>query len=143
MADTLLVLTGLGVPDFSARGLTQTLDAIDGASEFDRDVNGGLVDLTPAQFKKYRSTISCTDFQAPAFDGIPIGTEVTVSCTVELPYLTSGGSPSRTPVPGAPTRVVGAYTYYYPQLTMIVKSFSMQFDEYAHTYTWQLDLEEA
>lgn len=146
MADTLLVLTGLGVPLYSARGLDQTLDAIDGAAEFDRDVNGSLVNLTPPQFLKYRSTISCTDFDAPAFDGLPLGTEVTVECVCELPYLTGTeeepGIPSRTPVTGAPTRVVGDWTYYRPQLTMMVVGFSMQRDEYAHTVTWQLELEE-
>lgn len=141
VADTLLVLTGLGVPLYSARGLEQTLDPIDGASEFDRDVNGGLVDLTPAQFKKLSSTISCEDVEAPAFDGVPIGTEVTVECIRELAYLTASGTPQRTPVTGS-ERIVGDWTYYRPQLEMVVISFSSSQNEYGRSVSWTLELEE-
>lgn len=141
VADTVLVISGLGVPEYSARGLQQTLGPINEAGEFDRDVNGGLVDLTPPQFKKFRSTISCEDSEAPAFDGVPIGTLVTVECAAELPYLTEGGMPSRTAVEGS-ARVVGAWTYYRPVLNMVVVGFSLTRDEYNHTDSWQLDLEE-
>lgn len=141
MVDTLLVLTGFGIPLYSARGLTQSLDPIQGAGDFERDVNGNLVDLSPQQFKKYKSIISCQDIEAPAFDGVPIGTEVTVDCIRELPYLTASGEPSR-PVVEDSAHVIGDWTYYRPRLTMLVIDFSSSQDEYAHTTSWQLNLEE-
>lgn len=139
--DTLLTLEGLGIPSFSARGLEQTLDPIDSAGEFDRDVNGNLVDLSPPQFKKYRSTVSCQDTEGPALDGVPIGAVVTVHCVAELPYLTEDGTPSREAVEDS-EREVGAWTYYRPILTMVVVGFSISRNEWSRTVSWQLDLEE-
>ena len=56
--DTLLVLTGIGIPDYSERGLTQTLEPVEAAISLRRMVNGGPKDLSFAQFRKYKSTIS-------------------------------------------------------------------------------------
>lgn len=141
MPDTVLSLSGLGVPPYSARGCRQSLDAIDGAGDFDRDVNGGVVDLSPPQFKKFRSTITCEDTDAPAFDGVPLGKIVTVDCVHELPFLTSTGEAERTVVSGS-ERVVGDWTYYCPQLIMMITGFSSEQDEYGHTVSWQLELVE-
>ena len=82
--ETLLVLTGIGVPPYAARGLTQTLDPIEAAGSQRRTVNGTLIDLSLAQFRKYRSTIRGRDQQAPALDGVWPGRVVTVSCVAEL-----------------------------------------------------------
>jgi hypothetical protein len=139
--DTLLVLTGIGIPDYSARGLSQTLQPINAAAQARRTINGGLVDLSFDQFRKYQSSISCSDQQAPAIDGIMPGAMVTVECVSELCYPT-GGTPSRTAVPGS-TRVVGAFTFYRPILSMMVMQYNTQTDEYGAVIQWQLDLEEA
>ena len=56
--ETTLVLSGIGVPPYCARGLTQTLAPIEAAGSQRRTVNGTLVDLSLTQFRKYRSTIS-------------------------------------------------------------------------------------
>ena len=82
--DSMLVLSGIGVPSYSARGLTQTLQPIEAAGSQRRTVNGTLVDLSQAQFRKYRSTIRCSDQQAPALDDVWPGKVVTVSCIAEL-----------------------------------------------------------
>ena len=55
---TLLVISGNGVPTFASRGATQTLDPIAASSVLRRTVNGGLIDLSPPQMRKYKSTIS-------------------------------------------------------------------------------------
>jgi hypothetical protein len=68
--DTLLVLSGIGVPDYSARGLRHTLEPIEASASLRRTVNGALVDLSFAQFRKYKSTISCQDQEPPAVDGV-------------------------------------------------------------------------
>lgn len=142
MTDTNLSITGLSISPYSARGLTQTLEPIAAASQLRRTVNGALVDVSASQLRKYRSTISCSDANAPALDGVWPGQSVTVNCAVELSYLTSGGSPAR-PVVSGSSRTEGSYTFYRPQLTMRVVSHSVQFDEYGATTGWTLELEEA
>jgi hypothetical protein len=138
--DTLLVLTGIGIPDYSARGLTQTLEPIEAAVSLRRTINGGLVDLSFAQFRKYKSTISCQDQEPPAVDGVWPGHVVTVDCVAELSYP-SGGSPAR-PVVSGSTRTQGAFVFYRPQLQMRVTGFSVNRNEYGAAVQWQMDLEE-
>lgn len=143
---TLLVITAMGVPPYSARGLTQTLQPIAAAAQVRRTVNGDLIDVSASQFRKYRSTIACADQQAPALDGIWPGMTVTVDCVSELAYLTDGGSPERTlaeedsATPA--TRTEGEFTFYRPQLEMLVLDHRQQTDEYGAVVSWQLDLEE-
>jgi hypothetical protein len=138
--DTLLVLSGIGIPDYSARGLTQTLEPIEASASLRRTVNGALVDLSFAQFRKYKSSISCPDQQPPAVDGVWPGHVVTVDCVAELSYP-SGGSPAR-PVVSGSTRTQGAFVFYRPQLQMRVTGFSVNRDEYGDAVQWQMDLEE-
>jgi hypothetical protein len=138
---TLLVISGPGMPTYAARGLTQTLDPIDAAGAIARTVNGGLIDLSPVQMRKYKSTISCTDVEAPALDGVWPGMPVTVDCVSELGYLTAGGSPQRTVVTGS-SRTAGVWTWYRPRLDMMVISYSTSTDEYGAAIGWSLELEE-
>ena len=139
--DTLLEISGPGLPSFAARGLTQTLDPIAASSVPARTVNGGLIDFSPPQMRKYKSTISCTDINGPAFDGVWPGDELTVDCVAELAYLTASGAPARPVVTGS-ERVVGNHTYYRPQLVMRVINYTTSTDEYGAAVAWQLDLEE-
>ena len=90
MSETVLTLSGVGVPPWSARGLTQTLEPIDAAAQLRRTVNGALRDFGYAPFRKYRSTISCADQEPPAVDGVWPGRTVTVGCVAELSFLTVG-----------------------------------------------------
>jgi hypothetical protein len=139
---TLLVLsTPMGIPLYSARGLKQSLNVIRQAQQLRRTVNGGLIDLSLSQFRKYASTISCTDQRAPAIDGIWPGQILTVSCVAELSYLTAGGSPQRTVVSGS-SYTEGDYTFYRPQLTMRVITPKTEMDEWKCSVGWALDLEE-
>jgi len=138
---TLLVISGPGLPTYAARGLSQTLDPIDAAGAIARTVNGGLIDLSPVQMRKYKSTISCADQEAPALDGVWPGMPVTVDCVSELGYLTAGGSPQRTVVSGS-SRTAGLWTYFRPQLDMMVISYSTNTDEWGAAVGWSLELEE-
>jgi hypothetical protein len=136
--DTLLVLTGIGIPGYSARGLTQTLEPIEASVSLRRTVNGSLVDLSFAQFRKYKSTISCQDQEPPAVDGVWPGHVVTVDCVTELSYA-SGGSPARAVISGS-SRTEGAFVFYGPQLQMLVTGFSVNRDEYGAAVQWQMTL---
>jgi hypothetical protein len=140
MSDTLLILTGIGIPAYSARGLTQTLQLIEAAGSQRRTVNGTLVDLSLSQFRKYRSTIRCSDMEAPALDGIWPGHVVTVDSVVELCHPT-GGISERTPVNGS-MRTEGGFTFYRPQLTMQVIGLSVEKNEWGAITGWTLELEE-
>lgn len=140
-ATTLLSISGMGVPPYSARGLQQTLEPIEAAASMRRTVNGELKDISAPQFRKYASTITCTDQQVPALDGIFPGHIVDVECVARLCYLTDGGSPQRNAVPDS-SMVEGDFTFYRPLLTMRVMGYSEQEDEYGAIVSWTLQLEE-
>jgi hypothetical protein len=154
--DTLLVITPISptpvgaftLPPISARGLTQTLQPITGTGSggdvmgrwVRRDVNGTAHDLSPEQFRKYESVVTCKDLRAPALDGAWLGMEVSVQCASELSYMI-GGSPER-PVVSGSERTKDHYTFYRPILDMIVVGIENGFDEWPHNYNWKLHLQE-
>lgn len=140
--ETELVISGLGVQPYSARGLTQTLEPIDASQYMRRTVNGSLKDLSSVQFRKLKSTITCTDFEAPALDGAHPGMLVTVDCTAELSYETaSDADPVRQVVEGS-SRTDGDFTFYRPRLSMRIVRYSQSDEEYGGAVSWQLELEE-
>lgn len=139
--ETLLSISGPGIQPYSARGLSQSLVPISAKSQVRRTVNGTLIDVSDAVFEKYSSTISCTDQTVPALNDIWPGDTLTVDCVAELCYLTATGSPTRTVVSGS-SRVDGAYTFYRPQLTMMVLKYDVRVNEYGAEVGWQLELEE-
>ena len=140
---TLLVMSPIGVPLYSARGLTQTLTPVSEAKPTPRrTINGELRWLGLTQMQKYESVISCTDQDAPRLDGIWPGQAVLVNCVCELAYVT-GGSPGRTVVPGTtPRTTADGFEYYYPQIAFMVVDYNTSMAEYEHDYQWQLTLRE-
>lgn len=137
---TLLIMTPIGVPLYSARGLTQTLTPISDAKPAPmRTINGEARFVGGSQMRKYDSTITCTDQNAPPFSGLWPGDLVTVQCAFELSYHTDTGSPERTVVT---SRVVGAFTLYRPEIEFMVVDFNDRFQEYQAEHGWQLTLTE-
>lgn len=139
-AGTLLRIVGVGVPPYSARGLTQSLAPIDQAASYGRTVNGSLVDLSFSGFRKFKSNISGTDMKPPAVNGKWPGQIVTVDCITEI-SMPEGGTPDRTPVPDS-LDTEAAFTTYRPRLTMMVTAFNISHDEYGRQINWSMDLEE-
>jgi hypothetical protein len=137
---TALVISVMGVPLYSARGLSQTLEPIEAAASMRRSINGVLTDVAHEQFRKYKSKISCTDTRQPAFDGVWPGLTVVVDCIAYLSFP-SIGSPQRTVIPGSEF-TEGDFTFYRPRLTMMVTANTAQTDEWAATVPWEIDLEE-
>lgn len=138
--ETLLVISGEGMPPYAVRGITQSLEPI-----------------AATQFDKYKSTISGEDVDPPAFDRLQVGnwrrtvngglvdlsgrgSTVTVDCAFELSYK-DGGSPQRTVVPGS-QRLADGYWFYRPRLTMGVVNKSQETREFEATTSWLLELEE-
>jgi len=137
---TILTLTGVGVPLYSARGLTQTLEPLDQATSLQRTINGELIDLSRAEFRKYKSTISGSDQRPPSCDGLWPGRQIVVDCIEELAYP-DGGVPQRPLVDGSSFSEAG-FTYYRPRLTMVVTAFQLSRDEYSAQVAWSMTLEE-
>src|SRR5262249_9159131 len=140
-SQTMLVVSVMGVPLYSARGLKQTLEPIDGAKNMRRSINGILTDVAHDQFRKYKSKITCSDMRVPAFDGIWPGMTVVVDCVAYLGYPSATGTPQRPVVTGS-SFTEGSFTFYRPRLTMLVTANTSEMDEYAGAVPWELDLEE-
>lgn len=137
---TLFNLVGIGMPPYSARGITQTLEPIQTSGQMRRTINGTLEDLGATQFRKYQSSVTCTDMDSPALSGIWPGMTVTVECIPELCYpdVTSEGA-ERTVVSGS-SRSENGFVWYRPQLTMKVAGFRIGTDEYGASCNWSMDL---
>ncbi len=137
---TLLEISSMGVPLYSARGLSQTLKMIDALVAPRRTINGQLINVSFVQFRKYASKITCKDQRAPGIDGFWKGMLVTVSCVQELAYV-AGGTAQRIAVDGS-ERTEGNFTFYRPLLDMMITDISTQDDEWAADVQWELNLEE-
>jgi hypothetical protein len=133
-----------GVNPFSARGLKGTLAPIAAAQGIDklrRTVNGTLISIAAPQMWKYRLDVQGEDVAPAALDGLWVGMQATVDCHVELAFLTAGGSASRPMVPGSEW-FDGDYTYYRPQLLMLIVELETSSDEWAASVSWSMTLEE-
>ncbi len=139
--ETILVLSSMGTPLYSARGLHQTLTPIGSAGYLLRDINGELCNLSDINFAKYQSTVTGEDARSPAANGVMPGLLVTVDCIVELAYLTAGPGPTRAIVSGS-SYTEGTFTRYRPQLIMMVTNIEIDSDEWESLTNWTLSLEE-
>lgn len=139
---TLLRLYPIGIPPYSARALTQTLEPIQSAVQMRRTVNGVLTDISAEQFRLYRSTITCRDQQHPAISGIWPGMMLDVDCVVELSYEDNTDNvPEREAVFGS-ERTESGFVFYRPKMLMMVELFRIDRDEWGAQIGWSLDLAE-
>jgi hypothetical protein len=148
----------------SARECTQTLSPIP-QGILRRTINGVLVCVSNGGHRKFQSTISCRDQTSPAFEGMWKGTVVRVHC---LQFITAS-APSlhfqleregedihiydnlmkTWPVIQEPDRWIrlsegfpGGFVTYRPILTMMVKSYAQETNEWGGSVGWTLELEE-
>lgn len=139
---TLLVMDGVGISPYSARGLSQTLAPIDASVHIERTINGALIDFGYEPMRKYKSTIKGSDQRPPILDGIWPGTTVVIECIAtlgNLDYLPFG----REPVDYGDALVYeSGCVFYRPRLTMLVTGFDSDEDEYGATVGWQMTFEE-
>jgi hypothetical protein len=141
-ADTLLTISGLGGFQYQARGLSQTLSPIAQLKQQLRTINGRLIDVSNPAFRKYASKITCTDVDAPPLDNLWNGMIVTVQCAASLAYQTGNpGSPYKAVVSGS-EYTNGHFTFYRPEMEMMVMDFRQTFDEWKADNGWELELEE-
>jgi hypothetical protein len=117
---TVISIAGIDLSDYAVRSLTMTLTPIEQASNVARDCLGQLVDISLAQFRQHKLTISCTDNDAPELDGIWPGMDIAVTC---LPRM---NGTSDTP------------------LTILAKvvSWNTSRDEWGAEIAWQIEAEQ-
>lgn len=141
---SLLSFVELGLPPYSLRGITQSLQPISQASNLRRTANADLDDVSDPLFQKYRSTIRCTDQQSPGLDGVWPGRQLTMHCAVELSSEGSTGTTGlfRSAVPNS-IREENGFTFYRPILIVRVLDYQKSLVEWAADLAWQLDVEEA
>lgn len=122
-AHTLLAIDDIDFSQYAVRGITMTLEPIDQAASLARDCRGFLADISLAQFRQYKVSISCTDHEAPILADVWPGQDITITC---IPGL-GGGS-------GVDGEV----------LTILAKvtAWNTSRDEWAAEIAWQLEAEQ-
>jgi hypothetical protein len=142
-SDTLMSISSFGTLLYQARGIVHSLSVIGGATQLERTVNGTLTDFSAPQFRKYSLKLnSPSDVNAPPIDNIFPGMEVVVQCAVGFSFVTGTvGLPHKSPVSGS-LYTEGAYTFYRPELTMLVRTVETTFDEWKNVVGWSMELEE-
>ena len=121
-AYTLLDIDGVDFSQYAVRGITMTLEPIDQAASLARDCRGQLADISLAQFRQYKVSISCTDHEAPELTDVWPGMDVTITC-----------------IPG-----LGAANTTGDVLTILgkVTAWNTTRDEWAAEVAWQLEAEQ-
>jgi hypothetical protein len=121
-AYTLLDIDGVDFSQYAVRGITMTLEPIDQAASLARDCRGQLADISLAQFRQYKVSISCTDHEAPELTDVWPGMDVTITC-----------------IPG-----LGAANTTGDVLTILAKvtAWNTSRDEWAAEVAWQLEAEQ-
>jgi len=119
---TLLAIDGIPFDDWAARSINMSLQPIDQAADMRRDCLGELVDVALPQFRKYKVSISCTDFAAPELTDVWPGKFVTIEC-----------------VPG-----LGVANSSDDRLTLqcLVTAWNTEVEDRLADVSWQLDAEE-
>src|SRR5262245_20535875 len=77
---TLISIDAIDFSDFAVRGITLTLEPIDQSKNTARDCLGNLIDISLAQFRQMKVSITCTDNDAPELAGIWPGQDITITC---------------------------------------------------------------
>lgn len=90
-AYTLLAIDGIDFSQYAVRGITMTLTPIDQAAALARDCRGALADISVAQFRQYKVTITCTDHEAPELTDVWPGMDITITCIPGMGASNSAG----------------------------------------------------
>ena len=119
---TLLSIDEIDYSSYSVRGITMTLEPIAQAANVARDCRGDLVDISLAQFRQYKVSITCTDHEAPQLTDVWPGMDITIDC-----------------IPG-----LGAANTTGDVLTILAKvtAWNTSRDEWAAEVAWQLEAEQ-
>jgi hypothetical protein len=121
-AYTLLAIDDIDFSQYAVRGITMTLEPIEQAAALARDCRGVLADISVAQFRQYKVSITCTDHEVPELTGVWPGQDITITC-----------------IPG-----LGAANTTGDVLIILAKvtTWNTSRDEWAAEVAWQLEAEQ-
>lgn len=121
-AHTLLSIDSIDFSQYAVRGITMTLEPIEQAAALARDCRGDLADISVAQFRQHKVTITCTDHEAPELTDVWPGQDITITC-----------------IPG-----LGAANGTDDVLTILAKvtRWNTSRDEWAASVAWTLEAEQ-
>lgn len=122
MATTLLRIDSISFVDWAVRGITVTLEPIEQAISLARDCRGELVDISLAQFQKYRFSITCTDQDAPVLTDVWPGKVINIDLIPNMGVVNS--------------------TEGVVSLHAMVTRWNVSGEEYEAAVAWQLSGEE-
>lgn len=125
MADTdntILRLEGIGIPPWSARGISENLEPIDESIDIVRSVNGEAINFGKDQFQKYKWAIGATDQSSPSCAGVWAGRIIQVDCITEHCYPTTAGLPAGVVIVPGSDRTEGDFSFYRPRLQIMLKN---------------------
>ena len=88
---TLLSIDDIDFSPYAVRGITMTLEPIEQAAALARDCRGMLADISLAQFRQYKVSISCTDHEAPELTDVWPGQDITITCIPGLGAANGSG----------------------------------------------------
>lgn len=140
--NTLLILEGVGVTPYSARGIKEKLEPVEASVHLARTVNGSLINMSAPQMKKYKISLTGEDQDPPSFSGIWPGAVIVVSCISELSYLTINSTLAERPAVEGSERVEGDFTFYRPIIEAMVEGLSVEKDEWGAVISWDMALQE-
>lgn len=121
-AYTLLAIDSIDFSQYAVRGITMTLEPIEQSKNVARDCRGALADISVAQFRQYKITVTCTDHEAPELTDVWPGQDVTIACIPGLGVANTTGD----------------------VLTILAKvtTWNCSRDEWAAEVAWQLEAEQ-
>jgi len=162
-----IVSKGELITPFSARECTQTLTPIP-QGIMRRTVGGELKCLSGHGHQKFKSLIRCKDKASPSFDGIWQGALLKITCiqsltqtvptrimdiqldreSVDHHLFDTSGKEWAIQLPNSrwvsiPTDFPGGFITYRPILSMMVRNYTLETDEWGLSVGWTLELEEA
>jgi hypothetical protein len=120
---TLLTIDGISFEEWAARSIEMSLEPIGQAADMRRDCLGELVDVALPLFRKYKVSISCTDFAAPELTDVWPGKFVTIECVRGL---------------GVTNDTAGEQLV----IDCLVTSWSTSVEDRLADVSWQLDAEQ-
>lgn len=111
---------------YASRDLSADLEYIPQSDSMDRNWNGGIIDFSLPQFRKFQMNISCEDFESNGLSKYPPGTPCIVHC---LPQLG--------------VNVDGDDSQAHLTLSMVMGRWKETRKEYSARTSWSLPLFEA
>ena len=88
---TLLAIDNIDFSSYAVRGITMTLEPIEQAKNLARDCRGDLADISLAQFRQYKVTVTCTDHEVPELTNVWPGQDITITCIPGLGVANTTG----------------------------------------------------